>query len=74
MFACSMQHLLLLTRDDIQIPFLKLSEKQYYTLVCTNLRLKRETITNTRYSPLEPVDINPRLEQETMDNTRMSLE
>ena len=31
MFECSMQRLLLSTRNDIQIPFLKLSEKQYYT-------------------------------------------
>ena len=30
--------------------------------------------TNTRYSPLEAVGINPRLERETMDNTRTSLE
>ena len=43
-------------------------------LMCTNPQLERETMTNTRYSPLEPVDINPRLERETMDNTRMSLE
>ena len=43
-------------------------------LVCTNPRLEWETMTNTGYSPLEPVDINPKLEQETMDNIWMSLE
>ena len=31
MFECSMQRLLLSTKNNIQIPFLKLSEKQYYT-------------------------------------------
>ena len=68
--------LLLSTRNDVQIPFLKPSEKGCETNtagVYQSLTLARNN-TNTLYSPLEVVDINPRLEQETMDTTRMSLE
>ena len=58
--------LLLSTRNDIQIPFLKPSEKQYETNtadVYQSLTRARNS-TNTRYSPLKVVDIDPRLEQE----------
>ena len=74
MFECSMQRFLLSTRNDIQIPFLKLSEKQYCTAGVYQSSTRARNNTNTRYSPLEAVGINPRLERETMDNTRMSLE
>ena len=75
-FECSMPCLLLSTRNDIQIPFLKPSEKECKTNtagVYQSSILARNN-TNTRYSPLEAVDINPRLKRETMDTTRMSLE
>ena len=68
--------LLLSTRNDIQIPFLKPSEKQYETNTADvyQFSTRARNNTNTRYSSLEAVDIKPRLEQETMDNTQMSLE
>ena len=73
---CSIPCLLLSTRSDIQILFLKPSEKRYETNTAGVYQFltRARNNTNTRYSPLKAMDINPRLERETMDNTQMSLE
>ena len=76
MLECSIPCLLLSTRSDIQIPFLKPSEKRYKTNTAGVYQFltRARNNTNTRYLPLKAMDINPRLERQTMDNTQMSLE